>query len=235
MAEQLTTIHAKKYINNNLEDVYYIGTYRPDGWTYFNDDMFYRYQVDNDILQICYMDKQIWVNTNCMIIVQTAAFNVKLAGQLAAGMGVAAANTGVEAAVQWAINKVSNEWLAYTNDPVGRNLNNPNGSAYDCSSFVITAFNQAGFNTGTASYTGDMISNFQAIGFDYILGTYWDSSELLRGDIQIWNIPVYPYGHTNIYIGNNQDVDAGFEPASIVQHTPDNWGRGWDGILRYVG
>lgn len=233
MPETLTTIHAKKYLNNNLEDVYYIGTYRADGWTYFNDEMFYRYQKDNDILQICYMDKQIWVNTNCMVIVQTTAFNVRLAGQLAAGMGVAAVNTGVEAAVQWAINKVSNEWLAYSNS--NRNVRNPNGTSYDCSSFVITAFDTAGFDTTGANTTQDMIPVFENLGFVYITGTYWDASVLLRGDIQIWNIPVYPYGHTNIYIGNNQDVDAGFEPASIVQHNPDNWGRGWDGILRYVG
>ena len=232
MAEQLTTIHAKKYINGNLEDVYYIGTNRPDGWTYFNDDMFYRYQIDNGILQICYMDKQIWVTTNCMIIVQTADFNLRLAGQLAAGMGVAAANAMVENAVQWAINKATNEWITY--DTTTGSVRNVNSPVYNCSTFVITAFWQAGFNLPTCYNTMTMIPEFEAAGFTFIPMQYTYSDNLLRGDIQIKENN--PYGHTNIYIGNNQDVDAGGNVLDIFSHTIDNWGRGgWDGILRYVG
>ena len=38
--------------------------------------------------------------------------------------------------------------------------------------------------------------------------------------------------HTQMYIGNNQDVNCGNTPARVMVHSVDNYGRGWDGILR---
>ena len=230
----LSTITAKKMYNGSLQTVYYVGSKQPDGWIYFNDDKFYRFNDSTNILQILYTDKNIWVNTNIMAIEGTPGFNTLTAGQLAVGMGIAAANTAVENAVQWAINKANNEWITYSQSY--RNLNDPNGSSYDCSSFVITAFNQAGFDTTGATYTGNMRSVFTNIGFEWIPGTTFESSNLIRGDILLQE----SY-HTELYIGNNLDVNCGTTPAAVITHwsyyTNDEipYYGGWDGILRYVG
>lgn len=206
----------------------YLGSYLQDGFVYFNDSKFFRCKSDGSFPQVWYPMLDAWVETSLVQKISVMNFNVFAA----MSGGGTASNASVENAVQWAINKVSNNYLTYSNS--NRNLNNPNGLSYDCSSFVITAFNQAGFNTGNASYTGDMLDPFVAAGFQWIPGNYFTSSQLQRGDIQLSLHGGPGNGHTNIYIGNNQDVDMGSTPGRIITHTPNFFGYGWDGILRYT-
>lgn len=143
------------------------------------------------------------------------------------GGGTSASSEAVENAVQWAVNKATNNYITYSQS--NRNLKNVDGMSYDCSSFIITAFYSAGIDVA-ATYTGDMIAGFTAVGFEWIAGSYWESSQLQRGDILL-NIA----NHTQMYIGDNQDVNCGSTPAKVQSHSVDYWGRGWDGILRYKG
>lgn len=109
---------------------------------------------------------------------------------------------------------------------------------YDCSSLVISAFREAGFNTGSASYTGDMRSNFTRNGFRWIT----DLSQRQAGDILLSETH-----HTALYLGNNWLVHASAnEYRGATGGRPgDQTGREvyernyynypWDGLLRYVG
>ena len=148
-------------------------------------------------------------------------------GNIMGGSGSTATNAQVEQAVQWAITKASNNYITYSNS--NRNLKNVNGTSYDCSSFVITSFYSAGIDID-ATYTGNMRAGFTAAGWEWIPGTYWQSNQLQRGDILL-----NESNHTQMYIGNNQDVSCGSTPAKVLPHSVDNYGRGWDGILRYAG
>lgn len=152
-------------------------------------------------------------------LVQTATDN------LIAGAGTIASNYQVEVAVKWAIDRASNFYITYSQE--NRNLKNTHGRSYDCSSFIITAFYAAGVDIN-ATYTGNMVSGFTAAGWKWIPGTTWTSDQLKRGDILL-NI----VNHTQMYIGNNQDVNCGSTPARVQFHSVDNYGRGWDGILRH--
>lgn len=143
------------------------------------------------------------------------------------GNGSTASNATVEAAVQWAVNKATSTYITYSQS--ARNLKNVDGTSYDCSSFIITAFYAAGLNVN-ATYTGNMRSGFTELGFTWIPGTTFEASQCLRGDILL-NESV----HVQMYIGNNQDVNCGSTPAGVQEHSSDNYGRGWDGILRYEG
>lgn len=143
------------------------------------------------------------------------------------GNGAQASNEKVEAAVKWAVDKASNNYITYSQS--NRNLKNPNGMSYDCSSFIITAFYAVGVNIN-ATYTGNMVAGFTAAGWEWITGSSFQSSQLQRGDILL-NTAI----HTQMYIGNNQDVNCGSTPARVQTHSVDNYGRGWNGILRYKG
>lgn len=98
---------------------------------------------------------------------------------IVAGGGSIAPNASVEKAVQWMIMKCSGHNVTYTMDLVKRNLCNPNGMSFDCSSFVITAFDYAGFHTG-AHNTQDMRSGFTQLGWQWIPGSYFASDVLQR-------------------------------------------------------
>lgn len=76
------------------------------------------------------------------------------------------------------------------------------GPDYDCSSLIITAFQNAGcpVKSNGASYTGDMETAFIKSGFISI--PYSSSMEFVRGDV-LWR-----EGHTEMYIGNGQRVGA---------------------------
>lgn len=224
-------ITCKKWVQNSLQNCYYIGTVQGDGFIYFNDDNFYRVNISTGNQEIFYIDKQIWINTNILTDLTTQDFNVSGAANTVYGGGAVAPNANVETAVQWAIEKASLGTISYSWDD--RNLKNPNGSSYDCSSFIITAFYVGGFDA-SSSWTPDMRSGFEALGFTWIPGSYFAAEDLIRGDIQLNENPG-ALGHTNMYIGNNQDVDCGSTPCRIITHTPDNFGTGWHGILRYTG
>lgn len=113
------------------------------------------------------------------------------------------------------------------------------GPDYDCSSLVISSLKAAGFNVGSATYTGNMRDQLTKYGFKW-----YDRSQLHnidRGDIllNIWY-------HTAIYLGNGRQVAATIsEKGTIYGKAGDQTGREiteqnyfdypWDGFLRYVG
>ena len=148
------------------------------------------------------------------------------------GSGSTAPNANLENAVKWAIAKANTGAVQYSQS--NRNLGNPNAWSYDCSSFILTALQYAGFSTGGATTTRDMVSKLTANGWVWHTsgGARIPASNLQRGDILI--VQFGANGHTQMYIGNNQDVNCGGTPANIVTHQDTNWGRGaWDGFLRY--
>ena len=120
------------------------------------------------------------------------------------------------------------------------------GPDYDCSSFCITAWQEAGVPVKTygASYTGDMREVFLRCGFSDAIGSVdvYSGSGLKRGDVLLSE----GY-HVATYIGNGQIVHAsqnefggavggktgdqtGTEicTRSYYSHTPP-----WDHVLRY--
>lgn len=224
-------ITGKRFVDGESRSVFYIASLQDDGYLYFNDDQFYRVKRDNTDLQLFYIKKQIWIATSNITEINTIEFDVagviEAVGGLLGGGGAANPNADVETAVKWMINKVSTQHITYS--LTNRNLNNPNGTSYDCSSFVITGFNQGGFGL-TCTYTGDMRADFVSKGFEWIPGSYFPASQCIRGDVLL-NESM----HTQVYIGNNQDVNCGSTPARIVTHSADYWGKGWNGILRYKG
>ena len=227
MADILKLVTGERYVNDDKRIYYYLGTYQTDGWIYFNDDKFWRHHPDFEITQVLYLSNEVWVNTNMLEITSITDFNGQQAQNMINGAGGIAPNGDVETAVQWMINKANNEYITYSQST--RNLKNPNGSSYDCSSFVITGFYMGGFDAN-ATYTGNMRSAFEALGFTWIPGNVFPASECKRGDILLHEIE-----HTQVYIGNNQDVNCGSTPARVITHAPDRWGGYWDGILRYAG
>ena len=101
----------------------------------------------------------------------------------------------IEDAVTWAVN-IAND------DSHGYDQTNRWGPNYDCSSLVISAYQQAGcpVKTNGATYTENMKTAFVKTGFDAI--NYTQGMQLIRGDV------ILKYGHTVMYIGNGQIVSA---------------------------
>ncbi len=136
----------------------------------------------------------------------------------------------VEQAIQWAIDIANDDSHGYGGGW---------GPEYDCSSFVISAFKSAGIDTGNATYTQNMVPEMTAKNFTYISWSdLGGKSGLQRGDILWRQNP----GHTEIYIGNNQQVgshqdldgkkgDSSGKEISVQEYYEG--GGGWDGILRY--
>lgn len=162
-----------------------------------------------------------------MVLILTIIFSV-----MSIGIVNANAASVVENAISWAV--------AIANDNShGYSQQSRWGPDYDCSSFVITAFKNAGVDTGSATYTGNMRSQFTAHGFQWIP---WSSiggvSNLQRGDILL-----NEKTHTEIYLGNNQNVGAHSNRG--YPQTGDQTGtevsvsgyyyHPWDGVLRYAG
>lgn len=108
--------------------------------------------------------------------------------------------TKTEKAVTWAIR--------IANDPAhGYDQDNRWGPDYDCSSLVISAWQQAGVPVKTkgATYTGNMKSVFLSCGFKDVTSkvNLSTGSGMKRGDVLL-NIA----SHTVMHIGNGQVVSA---------------------------
>ncbi len=117
---------------------------------------------------------------------------------------------------------------------------------YDCSSAVITAWEQAGVPVKTkgATYTGNMYNIFIACGFkDVTAGVNLSTgSGLRRGDVLL-----NKQKHTAMYCGNGMEVEASInEKGGITGGIPgDQTGKEflnrayrnhpWDCVLRYAG
>jgi cell wall-associated NlpC family hydrolase len=144
----------------------------------------------------------------------------------------------IEKYVSWAVDVAEDETHGYSQS-------NRWGPDYDCSSLVISALKQAGINTGSATYTGNMRENlvkygkFTALAVgDAISTTRY--SELVRGDILLntWN-------HVAIYLGNGLMVAAHLsETGGVTGKAGDQTGREisvssysnypWDWVLRLL-
>lgn len=145
----------------------------------------------------------------------------------------------VEKAVSWAIGIAEDDSHGYTQEQFKRW-----GDDFDCSSLVITAFEEAGIPVKTkgATYTGNMHSAFKKCGFVEV-----DKNDLKRGDVLL-----NKKHHTAIYIGDGKIVQASINEKGTTTggKTGDQTGReilirdyyepryedgknGWDVVLRY--
>ena len=144
---------------------------------------------------------------------------------------ISAASDVVEKAIAWAVETANDNSHGYSQQSRW-------GPDYDCSSFVITAFQNAGVDTGSATYTGNMRSQFTQNGFEWIPWSQIGGvGNLQRGDILLNEV-----SHTEIYLGNNQNVGAHSNRG--YPQTGDQTGtevsvsgyyyHPWDGVLRYT-
>lgn len=223
--ETFYIVKGYRYSMSGNYNVMYIASRQGDNHLYFNDENFFRIRPDGSGLQVYYLDKQNWINSSLITDISVGTFRVSSSNS----GGTVSTNAKVERAVIWMIDKVTNEYITYSR--LYRNLKDPYGSSYDCSSFVITGFYMGGLDAD-ATYTGNMKAAFEDLGFTWIPGSYFDSADCVRGDILLKQFN--PGGHTQVYIGNNQDINCGSTPAGVQSHAPDNYGRGWDGLLRLV-
>lgn len=114
---------------------------------------------------------------------------------------------------------------------------NANGGNCDCSSLVIYCLREAGFDTGAATYTGNLSSELCARGWRRVA----NDGLALRGDILLNDAR-----HTATYLGNGLIAQASSsESGSISGTAGDQTGREteviayynypWDCYLRYEG
>lgn len=120
------------------------------------------------------------------------------------------------------------------------------GGECDCSSLVIWALKQAGFDVGSATYTGNMSSNLTARGWKRI--PFTSLSQVRAGDILLND------SHHTAAVISGSGTTAKLAQASIDERgratggqagdqtgsetnirTVYNYSHGWDCILRYSG
>ena len=156
---------------------------------------------------------------------------------ISAPISVRADSSIVEKAITWAM-KIAND------NSHGYSQVNRWGPDYDCSSFIIQAFKNAGadIDTSKVSYTGNMRSYFTTHGFIWIpWSQIGDKSKLIRGDILLCEGV-----HTELYIGNGQLVGAhtdygypqtGDQTGKEISVTSYYYSSSqpWGGVLRYMG
>lgn len=236
----LCTVTAKRYVEGAIKEVEYVGTVQTDGYIYFNDDTFWRLGysgqlADTSNLQMFYIPKQIWVRTQALTDIQVKALSAN------GGTALPPGGQGVEAAVVWACGIASDDSHGYDQP------NRDGGVDFDCSSLVSWSFRENGFDIPMPSpSTYTMVDAFTNAGALWLQGLGNDSSELYRGDILLFiGDPNAGTGHTAIYIGDGQVVEAcinefgdigGGQPGDqtgseirIGGFYPDSW----DGVLRF--
>ena len=211
----------------------YIGMVGTDGWIYFNDFDFYRFQPKGtweDTQQIRNRTRSSWVKSHI--------FNKLSTSNLNSGGGSAAPNQDVERMVQLAVD-IAND------DSHGYDQGNRWGPDYDCSSLLLYCAKRAGFNVyGSSPYgnTQTMVQQFTGVGWEWLSGAGNDVSQLQRGDILLNTA-----AHTEMYIGGQQNVGAHINELGGVTggRTGDQTGNEisvsgwysfpWNGVLRYAG
>ena len=161
-------------------------------------------------------------------------------------------NDAITKAVAWAIDIANDSSHGYSQI-------NRWGPDYDCSSFVISAWQYAKVpvKTNGATYTGDMYNVFVATGFTDVTSqiNLSTGSGLQKGDVLLDTSKHYnsrgeltSHGHTALYIGNGKIVQAQMdEKGGTRGDTPgDQYGAeidvrpyagawGWGSVLRYSG
>lgn len=123
----------------------------------------------------------------------------------------------IEAAIKWCVGIANDDSHGYDQDSRW-------GPDYDCSSFMISGFRNAGL-TINASYTGDMRAGFMQAGFNDVTSSvnFSTGSGLLRGDVCL----TVSGGHTGMYMGNNQFVHASINELGTAHggQTGDQTGK----------
>ena len=117
------------------------------------------------------------------------------------------------------------------------------GGECDCSSLVITCLKEAGFNTGTSSYTGDMSYNLTArgwkrIGFDInkvkpgdiLLNDWYHVCVVISGTGKNALIAQASIDENGNAMGGKAGDQSGYETNIKKVYT---YSSGWDCILRY--
>lgn len=141
-------------------------------------------------------------------------------------------NQAIQNAIDWAVAEAADDTHGYSQQT---RWGNPN---YDCSSLVISAYQNAGIpvKDAGASYTGNMRKAFMKCGFEWIPGTP-KMEDLLPGDVLLSE-----NDHTEMYIGNGKNVaahgnkDKKDGDSSGTEINVSNYPkRQWDGVLRYTG
>lgn len=120
----------------------------------------------------------------------------------------------------------------------------PGGEA-DCSSLVIHVLREAGFDTGGATYTGNMLSNLTARGW-MVVATYPQSA----AGLQAGDVLLNDANHVAMYLGggylgqasidergwasggqsgDQTDHETNISPFYVYRH------GGWPHVLRYTG
>lgn len=132
----------------------------------------------------------------------------------------------VESAISWAINIANDDSHGYSQSIRW-------GPHYDCSSFVYSAFYNAGFNLPKNSgYTQTMVNDFTKAGFSWIpWNQIGNKNNLQRGDILLNNSNVTSKQHTEIYLGNGKNVGA-HSPSKGIS-VSGYYDHPWTGVLRY--
>lgn len=230
---KLAYISCKRLFNGTQSyDAFYIGNAIGEN-VFFNDSEFYCYNTGTKQVSIknyAGIDAY-WCPTGQIYDVNVSTTDLKSLINSSTNGSATSSNYNVEQAVQWAVNKANSGNITYSLNP--DTMWGP--TSYNCSTFIISAFRAAGFSLANASYTGNMISAFEQEGFQWIaMSPSIPSSVLVRGDIM-----VNKTYHTQMYIGNNQDVNCGSTPARVMNHVSTYYlgevGYGWDGYLHYVG
>lgn len=148
------------------------------------------------------------------------------------GVTFTSTNATIQSAIDWAVATAADDTHGYSQQT--RN-GNPN---YDCSSFVIAAYDSAGIpvKEAGASYTGNMKNAFIKCGFEWIPGTP-NMEDLLPGDVLLSE-----HDHTEMYIGDGKNVGAhgnldgvNGDSSGKELSVSDYPKRQWDGVLRYTG
>lgn len=143
--------------------------------------------------------------------------------------------TVINNATAWAVNIANDNSHGY--DQIGRW-----GPDYDCSSLVISAYEQAGVKVkeAGATYTGNMRAAFVKCGFEAI--PYKKGMTLYKGDVLL-----NEKHHTALYIGDGQIVQASSNEKGGIYNGKDGdqtgreiatgrfyeYSKGWDYVLRY--
>ena len=111
--------------------------------------------------------------------------------------------TGSSSWVDWAVSVAKDDKHGYSQPNRGGDPD------YDCSSFVWAALRHAGFDVGSSPFNTDgMDSVLKAAGFER--SDFRDVASLQAGDV------VWADGHTEIYMGDGEFVDAWLERCDEI-------------------
>ena len=109
----------------------------------------------------------------------------------------------------------------------------------DCSSLVMEAAHQAGYDTGGATYTGDMRACMASAGWSVIpyAATGGNADNLYTGDVLLSEAASGGVGHTGVYVGDERIAEAWIDGRGDIMGSADGDGPGDDtgGETRVIG